>query len=277
MTVPSATPVQSTTPRERTTAPASWEALLIDAVQTPGRLLDAYHAFHSYSFGNQLLAMFQCRARGLQPGPLATYPGWQAKGRQVRRGERALTLCRPITVSRRRDAEDDTDDVRTIFVYRPHWFVASQTDGAPLTYDTPPTWDRTTALATLNVRETRFTLLDGNTQGYAHPDRREIAINPVAAMPTKTTFHELAHVLLHGAEGKSDDHADLPHSLEEVEAEAVALILTESLGLPGAEFCRGYIQHWLAADRIPEANARRILSAADKILRAGTPGARKGE
>ena len=275
MSVPSAAPSQSTT--QRATPPASWETLLVDAVQTPGRMLDAYHAFHSYSFGNQLLAMFQCQARGIQPGPLATYPGWQAKNRHVRRGERAITLCRPITIRQHdADAEDEADDVRTIFVYRPQWFVASQTDGAPLTYDTPPTWDRPTALVTLNVREIPFTLLDGNPQGYAYPDRREIALNPVAAMPVKTTFHELAHVLLHGSESLADDHADLPRNLEEVEAEAVALILTESLGLPGSDYCRGYIQNWLAADRIPEANARRIFSAADKILRAGTPGAQRG-
>lgn len=38
--------------------------------------------------------------------------------------------------------------------------------------------------------------------------------------------------------------AELEH-LREVEAEAVALICCESLGLPGAECCRGYIQGWV--------------------------------
>lgn len=44
-------------------------------------------------------------------------------------------------------------------------------------------------------------------------------------------------------------------------------------GLPGAEHCRGYIQHWnveRGADPIPERSAQRIFKAADTILRAGS-------
>jgi len=35
--------------------------------------------------------------RGLEPGPINTFPGWQALGPSVKRGERALILCMPIT------------------------------------------------------------------------------------------------------------------------------------------------------------------------------------
>ena len=59
-----------------------------------------------------------------------------------------------------------------------------------------------------------------------------------------------------------------------VEAESVALICCETLGLEGADFCRGYIQHWLKAEKeIPNHNAARIFAAATSILKAGTPGA----
>jgi hypothetical protein len=54
--------------------------------------------------------------------------------------------------------------------------------------------------------------------------------------------------------------------------EAVALGCLEAVGLPGAEHCRGYIQHWNArrdAEPIPERSAQRILKAADQILKAG--------
>ena len=64
-----------------------------------------------------------------------------------------------------------------------------------------------------------------------------------------------------------------PTSLREVEAEAVALVCLEALGLPGAEHCRGYIQHWnerRGAEPIPERSAQRIFKAADQILKAGT-------
>ena len=83
-------------------------------------------------------------------------------------------------------------------------------------------------------------------------------------MPHKTLFHEIAHVLLH--HGGVDD---TEKALREVEAECVAMICCESLGLPGADFSRGYIQHWLCVDSIPERSAARIFQAADSILKSG--------
>jgi hypothetical protein len=74
-----------------------WSSLLVKAVNKPGLIMEAYSAFHNYSIGNQILALVQCRLRGLEPGPINTFPGWQALARTVKRGERALTLCMPIT------------------------------------------------------------------------------------------------------------------------------------------------------------------------------------
>jgi hypothetical protein len=42
----------------------SWAALLDEAVKNPGFIHEAYSQFHNYSLGNQLLALFQCFARG---------------------------------------------------------------------------------------------------------------------------------------------------------------------------------------------------------------------
>src|SRR3974390_2233541 len=67
---------------------ASWGELLREAVEKPGRMLEAYTAFHNYSFGNALLALEQCTRRNLQPGPLNTYNGWLERKRQVRKGEK---------------------------------------------------------------------------------------------------------------------------------------------------------------------------------------------
>src|SRR5262249_52122006 len=110
--------------------------------------------------------------------------------------------------------------------------------------------------------------MNGNCQGYAKG--RQIAINPLAQLPAKTTFHELAHIELgHTTESAVNDSETLPRSLKEAEAEAVALLCLESLGMPGAEFCRAYIQRWLEGAPIPERSAQRIFAAADKILKAG--------
>ncbi len=97
--------------------PQGFAALLQSAVHEPGILSQAYQQFHSYSLGNQLLAMFQCHERGIAPGPMATYPRWRELGRQVKKGEKAITLCMPITVKRKRaevvpeSATDEPSDV----------------------------------------------------------------------------------------------------------------------------------------------------------------------
>jgi hypothetical protein len=39
-----------------------------------------------------LLALEQCIRRNLQPGPLNTYQGWLERKRQVRKGEKGITL-----------------------------------------------------------------------------------------------------------------------------------------------------------------------------------------
>jgi N-terminal domain of anti-restriction factor ArdC/IrrE N-terminal-like domain len=255
--------------------PAAFADLLARAVSEPGVISDAYRRFHQYSIGNQLLAWSQCLERGIPPGPMATFPRWKELGRYVRKGEKAITLCQPVTVKRPADSADPDADqtngpgVFTRFVYRPHWFVLAQTDGAEMPPAPIPTWDASRALAALDVAEIPFDAMDGNCLGYARG--RSIAINPVNPMPHKTRFHELAHVLLeHTAEGVQADGEITPRNLRECEAEAVALLCCAALDLPGVEHCRGYLQAWWGAGNpIPERSAQRVLKAADQILRAG--------
>jgi antirestriction protein ArdC len=256
---------------EPRTTPAAFAELLAKAVNEPGILSQAYQQFHNYSLGNVLLAFVQCHERRIPLGPMATYNHWRELGRQVRKGEKALTLCQPITIPKKRDGSDDEEaEVFTRFMYRPRWFVLAQTDGPELTRAEIPGWDKARALAAVNVAEVPFDCPIGNVLGFAR--KREVGINPVNPHPHKTLFHELAHVLLgHTAEGedKADTEAT-PRSLGEVEAESVALLCCEALGLPGAEFARGYIQHWHGAGNpIPERSAQRIFRVADQIIRAG--------
>ena len=245
-----------------------WAELLNRAVSEPGLILKAYSAFWGYSLGNRVAAMYQCALRGIEPGPINTYPGWQSLNRNVKKGEKAIWLCMPLT----RKKENETGEKETVitnFVWKPRWFVLSQTQGEPIEAITTPAWDKDKALAELGIQEIPFTLTDGNVQGYAQ--KREIAISPIAAMPHKTLFHEAAHIeLAHTLEQDFNDTEHTPRDLREVEAESVALLLCESLELPGAEFSRGYIQSWLRGEVIPEKSAQKIFGAADRILTAGT-------
>lgn len=249
--------------------------LLARAISEPGLISRAYFAFHTFSLGNQILALSQCDARGIQPGPLSTFVGWKDKGRFVRKGEKALTLCMPVTCKRKADeattenASEAEPQTFTRFVFRPNWFVLAQTDGQSVEPEPLPTWDASRALAALDITEEPFAHLDGNTQGYAKG--RTIAVSPLADLPYKTRFHELAHVVLgHTAESMLHDDERTPRSLREVEAESVALLCVDALGLPGADYSRGYIQSWNASgEPVPERSAQRIFKAADQILRAG--------
>ena len=259
---------------QSTTNP-TFAGLLRSAVDDPGVLSNAYQQFHNYSLGNQLLAAFQCQAKGLRPGPMATFPKWKQLGRCVRKGEKALTLCMPITIKRRPEADADADSADsssaafTRFVYRSRWFVLSQTEGDKLPEPSVPQWDAEQALVTLDVTEVEFDAVDGNVMGYAR--ERSIALNPLNPLPHKTRFHELAHVLLgHTSEGQQSDGDVTPRNLRECEAESVALQCCAALDFPGREESRGYIQHWWGqGHEIPERSAQQILKTADAILKAG--------
>jgi antirestriction protein ArdC len=245
----------------------NWTDLLNQAINQPGLILKAYSAFHNYSIGNQIAAMVQCQMRGLPIGPLNTYKGWQNLNRQVRKGEKALLLCMPLTRKIKNTGGED-EEVITTFAWKPHWFTLSQTSGETMPPIEIPMWNKDRALAALNITQVKFQHPDGNCQGYAR--NREIAISPLATLPRKTLLHEIAHIELgHCAESDFNDSEQTPRNLREVEAESCAFLLCESLELPGSEFARGYIQAYLKGETIPEKSAQKIFGAADRILRAG--------
>jgi len=257
----------------------TWSALLVEAVERPGLILEAYRRFHGYSLGNQVAALCQCLGRGISPGPIATVHKWNELGRRVKKGERAISLCMPVTVQERTDiaAQEGTPapafhpGLKTLFMWKPRWFVLAQTDGDAMPAELQiPSWDKVRALDTLGVREVPFTHTDGNVQGYARG--RTVSVSPLAQLPAKTLFHELGHVQLGHCVTDGEDRFDLPKTLTEAEAESVALLCLEALALPGIEYARGYIQAWYGrGTALPDASAQRIFKAADSILRAGRP------
>ncbi len=247
----------------------TWAQYLIDAVNKPGVISKAYSAFHKFSISNQLLAWDQCMVRGLELGPLSTFLGWKDQARSVRKGEKALWLCMPVLFKDK--ASTDPEAKKRGFMFRPHWFVLSQTDGegVPASMEIPE-WRETRALQALDITRAPFESMNGNMQGYARA--RTVAINPCAARPMKTLFHELAHVVLgHTAEHMMSDDERTPRDIREVEAESVAHLLCNVLEVDGVIESRGYIQHWLKGNEISDKSAQAVLVTAEKILRAGQP------
>lgn len=80
-----------------------------------------------YSFYNTLLLAAQCEDRGIPLRSVDTFKGWQARGRQVRKGEGGLWMCvhgiRELTAEQR--AAGEREDY---FYFKKGWFEVSQTD-----------------------------------------------------------------------------------------------------------------------------------------------------
>ena len=266
---------------------ANWGKLFSDALLCPGKVSEAYSVFHDYSLGNAILAAMQLTVKGLPLSPIASFNKWKQLGRCVKKGEKAIALVMPVTVKTKSNDEvengagsnDNDKEVRssgrTIFVLKNNWFSLDQTDGADYTNEVAiPEWNKAQALSGLGVTEGRFDLTDGNAQGYAVPNEKRLAINPLAAMPWKTLFHEIAHCLMHSKEAQMADGDLMQKDIKEAEAEAVAYLCCATLGLPGLEESRDYIQGWLGSkersDEFSNKSASRVFSVADKILKAGT-------
>lgn len=264
-----------------------WHSLFEQALTQPGVISKAYSVFYEYSIGNALLAASQLIARNLPITPIATFNNWKELGRMVKKGEKAVAMVMPVMVkSKSKDggAVDNSNEIqvknegetasRTIFILKNNWFSLGQTEGAEYAHEVvTPTWDKAKALSSLGITEEPFSHTNGNTQGYALPSAKKLAINPLAAMPWKTLFHEMAHCLLHAESAHLADHELTPQDIKEAEAESVAFLCCATLELPGLDESRGYIQSWLGSpersEEFKKRSASRVFSAANKILKAG--------
>lgn len=245
------------------------KVFLTDILENPGKIHECFRYFKNYSLKNQALASMQ-----LYPKiePINTYKGWQDLGRHVNKGAKAIQLMMPVQI--KDDESDDPKAKKTIFIYKKNWFKLSDTDGEAFkeVETVVENFDFKKCLENLKIEQIEFNDVSGNCQGYAIPKKQKIAISKLAANPLKTGLHEVAHCLLHSEEALLGDSLELSKSIKEFEAEGVAYIVSTRLNLGGLEYSRGYIQDWLkhcSTKEITDKNFNRILTACDKILKAG--------
>lgn len=241
-----------------------WPHLLNEALTVPGRLSDTYCRFYNYSYLNQVLLMMQGARE-----PVATYKRWQGMGRQVLKGSKSMAILRPLMAKRTDEHGKEETFVRGFKMVN-CLFTVSQTEGDPLPEVQPREWSKERALGALAISQVPFDMLDGNTQGYSVGNT--IAISPVAKYPTKTLFHELAHVV-HGHTAPSElDEYRSHRGLKEFEAEGSAYLAMHELDLGDhmdpAE-SRAYIRGWLGSRTPSDQSIKRVFAATSKILEAG--------
>lgn len=236
--------------------------------------------FRRYSVHNTFLILLQ------KPDAtrVAGYKTWQKLGRQVRKGEQGIAILAPVT--RTMVDEDTGEAVRRVVAFRGATvFDVSQTDGEPLPEvpevaeqidgDEPDgLWD---ALARQAADAGFAVTLAGSdrvghaeAKGVCRHDTHEIVVRSdlAAGMQCKTLVHELAHALLHGPE------AGTGRARAEVEAESVAYIVCEAVGLSSHAYSFGYVTGWSGGDPdVVQATAQRVMHTAQAMLAHTEPSA----
>ena len=215
--------------------------------ETLQRYLDVLARFHHYSFGNVMMIVRQ--------RPEATYVAgfhtWRKLGRWVKKGEQGVAIFAPMVGRKRRDDSQNTaadggdDNERSLLGFRVvHVFDVSQTEGEELPelagIDGDP-GDRLRRLESL-VAELGIDLQYDSPGGGALGASRDGSIVVCPGMPPAETFavlvHEVAHELLHQKSGRK---RKVSRTVRETEAEAVAYVVCQAMGLETTTRSADYI------------------------------------
>jgi antirestriction protein ArdC len=223
--------------------------------------------FHSYSFNNTVLILGQRPAASR----IAGFHTWRRLGRFVRRGEQAVWILAPVT--RRANDDESEKAMRTVVGFRPvAVFSEDQTDGEPLPevctrlYGDEPAGvfaELARVAQSFGFAVENYAFDDETNGDCSHVLRRiriKTTLEPMHR--AKTLAHELGHALLHFERTE--------RGLMEIEAESVAFIVCNVLGIDAGAWTFGYITTWsgggdqaIAAIR---AAGTRIQRTAEHIL-----------
>ena len=245
------------------------KTLTTDALDRLATLLDEGHSerltallktmcrFHRYSFHNVCLITAQCPTATRVAG----FQTWRTMGRFVRRGEKGIAILAPI-VGRRKAGADD-DDSKTVRGFRAAYvFDIAATDGEPLPEAAEASGDPGSATAALRAAIVASGIvvessddLDG-ARGTSAGGRIQILNGLSPAEELVVLAHEWAHELLHRA-----DDRPASRDTRELEAEAVAFVVGDAVGLEVSQASKDYL-HLYHGDR------EALTQSLDRIQRA---------
>jgi antirestriction protein ArdC len=207
------------------------------------RYLDVQGRFHNYSWGNSLLIARQCP----DATRVAGYRKWQALGRQVRKGERAIMILAPL-VYKTKEENDTATETAVVRGFRSvAVFDVAQTDGEPLPEIAKRLQGSDPVFAFRRLERVAGELnyhvaiepMNGAKNGECRFVSRVIAIRSgiAPAQMVKTMAHELGHVVLHNPEEQRKRSVDRPTA--ELEAESVAYVVCRELGIDSGSYSFG--------------------------------------
>lgn len=223
-------------------------------------MLTVMSKFHNYSANNCILILLQCPTATFVAG----YKSWQNNfKRQVKKGEKAIKILAP---SKRKYTKTETDEngnesekeIEYMAFYPTYVFDISQTEGEDL-----PTvchelkgdidgfkslFDGIKKATTANVS---IGEVDGQAKGYFSPNDNKIVVKAgmEETQTIKTLIHEVAHSILHRKDGEQEQAT---HNTKEVQAESVAYIVSNYLGIDTSEYSFGYVAGWSTGKDVKE-------------------------
>ncbi len=240
------------------------------------RFLTVASRFHRYSANNVWLIM----AQRPDATRVAGYRTWQGLGRQVNKGAKGIAILAPCVYRRR--PVDDTDPAENAAVARVlrgfrmvHVFDQADTTGEALDDVAPVLLEGDGALweaLGAQVAAAGYSLSRGDcAPANGRTNFREhtvvVAEHLGGRQADKTLCHELGHVLLH-----DESRVTTGRDLAEIEAESVAFIVCNALGIDSASYSLAYVALWAAGDidRI-RATAERVVTTSHAVLSAMAP------
>ena len=246
------------------------------------KYLNTLAKFHHYSARNIDLIY----AQNPQATQVAGFKQWQtAFNRTVNRGEKAIRIAAPI-IKKLTPAEKkrlDTTDERAIVGYRYlPVFDVSQTSGEPVlsakdfVKENLADHQNVTSLynafkdylnqqTDLQVSEVPLATLNG-AKGYFQPSTNEIVIGgdePDNALKLKTLYHEYAHSQLHGLKSAFKDR---PRVYQETQAEAVAYVAMQNIGVDTGNYSLGYVATWAKDKAVIHSALSEIQQVSNKVI-----------
>ena len=246
------------------------------------KYLNTLSKFHRYSARNIDLIY----AQNPQATQVAGFKQWQkAFNRTVNRGAKAIRIAAPI-IKKLTPAEQkrlDTTDERAIVGYRylPIFDVA-QTSGDPVlsakdfVKENLADHQNVTSLynafkdylnqqTDLKVSEVPLATLNG-AKGYFQPSTNEIVIGGDEsdnALKLKTLYHEYAHSQLHGLKSAFKDR---PRAYQETQAEAVAYVAMQNIGVDTSNYSLGYVATWAKDKAVIPSALSEIQQVSNKVI-----------
>jgi len=207
------------------------EALGKGQSDTLKRYLAAMGRFRNYSFGNCMLIA----AQKPDATHVAGFHSWLKFQRHVRKGEKGIVILAPMVGKKKTESAEAAEDEQSrVFGFRAaHVFDISQTDGEPLPEFAQVQGDPQHFTAKLKAMiDERGIALDYSekiapAKGMASAAGITLLPGMDAAEEFAVLVHEFAHRLLHFG----DRRANTSKTIRETEAEAVAFVVSQAIGL----------------------------------------------